>query len=114
MIKVADLPNFDDDTTYIKVLKKEAAPEISIYLNHYYLIELEDYILNPPEGFSLHENWNNNIVPKHKYYKCQCIKIMGKMIKILGVAFDYENKLDLEDYWDGWLPLKSIKVLREI
>lgn len=39
---------------------------------------------------------------------------MGKMIKILGVAFNYESKLDLEEYWDGWLPLKSIKVLREI
>jgi hypothetical protein len=78
------------------------------------LVELEDYIINPPPGFTLHESWNNGQVPKNKYYKCQCIKIMGKMVKILGVAFDYENKIDLEENWDGWLPLKSIKVLREI
>ena len=88
--------------------------DIEVKLDHYYLIELEDYVINPPDGFSLHINWNGGIIPRHKYYKCQCVKVMGKMIKILGVAFDYENKLDLEEYWDGWLPLKSIRILREI
>lgn len=113
LVKVADLPHYEEDTTLIKIPKK-INQGLSVQLNHYYLIELEDYILKPPPGFSLHVDWNNNKVPQHKFYKCQCIRLMGKMIKILGVAFDYENRLDLDENWDGWLPLKSVKVLREI
>lgn len=30
MVKVADLPNFDENTTYLKIPKKEFQPEIEI------------------------------------------------------------------------------------
>ena len=113
LIKVADLPPWDDNTTLISISKKQSV-ELIMQENHYYLIELEDYILNPPEGFSLHTNWNNGNIPKYKYMKCLCVKAMGKMVKILGVGFDYEHRQDLDENWDGWLPLKSIKILREI
>ena len=113
LVKIADVPPYQEDTTVIKISKKEGN-NLEFQIGHYYLIELEDYILNPPPGFSLHENWNNNIKPQNKFYKCQCVKLMGKMVKILGVAFDYENRIDLEENWDGWLPIKSVKVLREI
>lgn len=114
LVKIAQIPPFNEDTIELIIPKREKLPKLEVQLNHFYLIELEDYIINPPPGFSLHSTWNDNKIPKYKFYKCQCIKIMGKMIKILGVAFDYENKLDLDEYWDGWLPLKSIKLLREI
>lgn len=113
LVKVADIPPYEENSLIIRIPRKKFQ-SISFQLNHFYLIELEDYILNPPPGFTLHENWNNNQVPKHKFYKCQCVQIMGKMIKILGVAFDYENRLDLEENWDGWLPTKSVRILREI
>ena len=113
MVKIADVPEWDDDTTELTIPRKTAV-EITPEIDHYYLIELADYLLNPPDGFSLHDNWNNGNIPKHKYMKCYCTKVMGKMIQVLGVGFDYENRIDLDEYWDGWLPMKSINILREI
>lgn len=113
-VKVVDLPPFDQNTTLIEIKKKEKLPDLIFQVDHYYLIELEKYIIDPPDGFTLHTNWNNNIIPTNLYYKCYCDKIMGKMVHILGVAFDYMNKTDLEENWDGWLPMKSVKILREI
>lgn len=113
LVKIADLPSWNDNTTEL-IIPKKSPTEIVAQEGHYYLIEVEDYILNPPEGFTLHINWNNGEIPKHKFMKCMCVKVMGKMIKILGVGFDYESKTDLDENWDGWLPLKSIKILREI
>ena len=113
-VKVADLPYIDENTTEFLIAKKEYTPPIEIQVDHYYLIELQNYILNPPETFTLHINWNQNIIPKNKYYKCYCDNRMGKMIHILGVGFDYESRTDLDEQWDGWLPNAGITVLREI
>ena len=70
--------------------------------------------MNPPEGFTLHVNWNKNIIPKDKHMKCEVTEIMGKMIKINGVGFDFINKKDLNTTWEGWIPKKSILLLKEI
>ena len=113
LAKVADIPAWSKDTAEL-IISKKTVEEIEFQEGHFYLIELADYLLDPPDGFTLHINWNNNNVPKHKFMKCQCVKVMGKMIKILGVGFDYENRMDLDEDWDGWLPLKSITILREI
>lgn len=113
-VKAVDLPAWDDSTTNIIINKKEDATPISMQVNHYYVIQLKEYLLNPPQGFDLHVNWNNNVIPKSLFYKCQCLQLMGKMVKIFGVGFDYDNRRDLDDEWVGWLPLKSITVIREI
>ena len=39
---------------------------------------------------------------------------MGKMIKIVGVGVDPNTMQDTPNRWEGWLPLKSIEVLKEI
>ena len=114
LVKVADLPYFDEDTVYIHIPKQTPNQVGQVKAGHYYLIELADYLLNPPKGFTLHDTWNQGKIPTQKYYKCKCVKNIGKMIQILGVGFEYESRTDLDEYWDGWLPLKSIKVLREI
>lgn len=113
LLKVADIPVFDENTTSI-IIPKKVPNQVLIQEDHYYLIELESYLINPSENFTLHTQWNNDVVPTEKFMKCHVVKIMGKMLKIEGVGFDYENKIDLDVIWDGWLPLKSIKVLREI
>ena len=43
--------------------------------------------------------------------KCEVVQKMGKMIKINSVGYDYQNKLDTNDIWTGWLPEKSIKII---
>lgn len=113
-VSAVDIPVFDDNTTHLIIPRLEKKVELFFQEDHFYVIKLEDYLLNPPPGFNLHTNWNHNIIPKQKYYKCQCIKVMGKMIQILGVGFDYENRIDLEETWDGWLPIKSVKIIKEI
>ena len=39
---------------------------------------------------------------------------MGKMVKIEGVGFDFENQVDLNTSWCGWVPMKSIKIIKEL
>ena len=111
--KVANVPNFDAETTTLRISKYEELSS-QILPGHYYLVELEDYILHPPEGFSLHQNWNNNIVPQSKYYKCECLQVMGKMIKIEGSGYDWELQEDLHTSWNGWVPTKSVRIIKEL
>lgn len=113
LLKVAELPEFDDNTTDITIPKQEAK-EYNINVGKCYLIELENYIINPPETFTLHINWNNNIIPKDKYMKVEIVGIMGKMVKVNGVGYDFVNKLDLNTMWEGWLPRKAITIIKEL
>ena len=84
------------------------------HIGECFIIELASYILNPPDGFTLHENWNNNQIPKNNVMKIQIIGINGKMIKVSGFGYDITNKIDLPDIWTGWLPRKSFTILQEI
>lgn len=117
-VKVCKVPQFNDSTEVIFIKQQPLFDKVKnqpFEENHYYLIELEDYVINPPPGFSLHTNWNNNISPTQKYYKCQVVKVMNKMIKILGVGWDNIEKKDLDnEIWDGWLPIKSVNIISEI
>lgn len=113
-VKVARIPPFDNSTTYLKLEKISTVNTVSLVLNHYYLIELANYIIHPPENFNLHINWNNNNVPKYMYMKCQVIQLMGKMVKIDGIACDMKDLSDIDYKWQGWLPLKSISVIKEL
>lgn len=107
--KVANIPFFDDNTTEIIIQKGgKAVVKDDIILNHYYKIEVEDYIIKPYDGFTLHDNWNNGIIPKDKIMNCEVIQIMGKMIKVEAVGADTSNT------WTGWLPRKSFHVVEEI
>ena len=92
----------------------QEAKEYNINVGKCYLIELENYIINPPETFTLHINWNNNIIPKDKYMKVEIVGIMGKMVKVNGVGYDFVNKLDLNTMWEGWLPRKAITIIKEL
>lgn len=107
--KVANIPFFDDSTTEILIQKGgKAIIKDDLILNHYYRIEVEDYIVKPYEGFTLHDNWNNGIAPKDKIMNCEITQIMGKMIKVEAVG------VDTNDRWSGWLPRKSIHIIEEI
>lgn len=108
--KIAKIPEFDDNTTEITISKNSVKNIISndLILNHYYKIEVEDYIIKPYTGFTLHDNWNNGIIPKDKVMNCEIIQIMGKMVKVEAVGVDTNNQ------WSGWLPRKSFRVLEEI
>lgn len=114
LCKLADVPSFNDDTTKVVIKKKASSNGVVVKEGHCYLIELADYIIHPNDNFNLHKNWNNNVVPDHKQYKCECTKIMGKFVKIYGVGYDYDNNCDTTDVWSGWVPLEGISILSEL
>ena len=106
---VAVIPPFDEDTTTIYIEKRTTQNKQTFIPGHYYEIELADYLVHPPADFSLHINWNRNVVPKCSSYRCEVLQTMGSMVKINGVGIEDESYS-----WEGWLPLEGIKVLKEI
>ena len=108
------VPKYDDNTTLLHFSKADKYNPPTLVENRCYLIQVEDYIVHPFEGFDLHINWNKNVPPKHVFMKVQVLKRMGKMVQVASVGYDMKNHLDTNDMWDGWLPEKSIKILEEI
>lgn len=107
--KVANIPFFDESTAEIFIQKGgKAVIKDDLIVNHYYKIEVDDYIIKPYDGFTLHDNWNHGVIPKDKIMNCEITQIMGKMIKVEAVGIDTNNS------WSGWLPRKSIHIIEEI
>ena len=89
------------------IIKRKASSD-SISLNHYYLIELADYIIHPSDNFTLAANWNSGLVPTSKQIKAMVTQILGKMLKIDGIGDDNKTYMGL------WLPMGGIKVVKEL
>ena len=115
-IKHIPLPEYDEDTTHLIIPKHGVTPLKNLELKEgkYYLIMVEDYIIKPFDGFTLHDNWNRGIPPKYKYLKVEILKIMGNMVNVNSIGFDNESKQDIMDSWVGWLPRKSITAIQEL
>ena len=113
-VKVAQLPVYDDSTVIMTIPKHCGVDGDDLQKDKCYLIQVESYILNPPEGFTLHDNWNNGSKPRHSYMKAEINALMGKMAKVTSVGYDYENGRDTNDVWEGWLPRSAIKIIREL
>ena len=103
-----------EDSNLITITKGELKLSQGLCEDKCYLISVEDYILNPPDGFTLHTNWNNNRIPKDKVMKIDVLKKMGKMIRVNAIGFDLKNGVDTSNMWEGWLPEKSIKIIEQL
>lgn len=112
--RVANIPEFDEDSTTITIPQGSNVSVSPYQVHRCYLIELADYILNPPPDFTLAINWNKGQIPQYKYFKCEILQIMGKMVKFNGVGYDPIKKLDTTYVWEGWVPQKGIKLLQEL
>lgn len=110
-VVVANISNYNEDKNQIiiprfnQVLMKE---------NEYYLIKLDDELLNPNSSSTLATNWNQGRVPTSKYMKIDVMRVMGKMVNINGLGYDYINKQDKNEVWSGWLPITQITVIEKI
>lgn len=110
-VSVADLSNFNKDRNefIIPRIKKVRLEE-----NSYYIIKLDSSLLSRDDMSTLSSNWNQGSIPPHKYLKVDVSKIMGKMVKVNGIAYDYENQRDLNAMWSGWLPTAQVEVLLKL
>lgn len=112
--KVAQLPAYSDNDTLI-CIPKGAGVEVSPYQVHRcYLMELDDYITHPSEDFTLAANWNKGSVPQSTYYLAEISQVVGKMVKITGRGYDIVTNQPTLDIWEGWLPQKGIKLIKEL
>lgn len=106
-IKQVDLPQYDESTTVLFIPKSSTTLN-NIIVGNVYKVQLEDYILHPYDGFTLHENWNNNILPTDNIMNVEITESLGKMIKINGIGV-HDNKV-----WAGWLPKSSMKIIERL
>ena len=111
--RVAKLPPYDEFTKHM-IIPQANSSEQFLQVNKCFLVQLEPYILNPPEGFTLHDNWNQGRKPPREFLKIEVSQVMGKMIKVNSIGFDYATQTDTNEIWEGWLPKKSINILQEL
>jgi len=110
-VQYADLSNFDEKTnTYI--IKKKV--DLKLEEDHYYIIQVKDDFLKNCKNDVITINWNAGKYPKSQYYKVDVTKVMGKMARVNGTAYNYDTKEDLEEFFSGWFSLNCIIVLEEI
>lgn len=84
-------------------------------LNTYYLVELDDALLNASGNVMLVSNWNNGSYPKYKYMKIVVSKQLGKdMIKVDAIYYDYVAQKDILEMWSGWLPVNQVKIISKL
>lgn len=112
--KRCEIPPYNEDTLIINIPKNSIKKELNFYINNCYLIEIADYVLDPPPGFTLAQNWNGGTNPPSKHMNICCIQLMGKMVKVDGVSFDINQGITLDRSWCGWLPTAAVKILKEI
>lgn len=102
--------NFDDHTTHIDIPKTEEVIPLALIEGQVYVIELEDFILNPLQNSTLASNWNSGKIPKYKRYQVEFIQKMSNMYKFNGVALDNNQPIYSEN-WFGWFPEEGFKVI---
>ena len=112
--KHCKLPNLNGDETYIHIDKQIPKKDPEFSVGKCFLICIDDYILNPPEGFTLAKNWNANTNPPCKYMNISVLQIMGKMVKIEGIGFDMNEGKPINATWTGWLPIGNVQIMEEI
>ena len=95
----ADLNNYDQVTNTF-FIKKYYKPTYE--LNKCYLIKLPIEIINNSDSV-LAVNWNSGSSPSTQYLKIYISKILGNMIYVDSVGFNFETKQDLALMWSGWL-----------
>ena len=95
----ADLNNYDANTNTF-LIRKYSQPTYD--LNCCYLVRIPNTILNNGDSV-LAVNWNNGSFPRAQYLKIYISKVLGNMIYVDSIGFDFETKQDLELMWSGWL-----------
>lgn len=109
-----DIPEYNDQTTQL-IIKKQDIKQNYLQQGKSYIIQLKNYIVNPPTDFTLHINWNNGVIPKSKYLSVTINKIMGKMYQVDACGYDWENQTIIFDsYSNLWLPKNGFEVKKEL
>jgi hypothetical protein len=106
------LPEWDDSTTCLVIKKGSIKKELKFEFGNYYQIQISDSIVNPTQESTLAKNWNGNTNPPSHIFNCVVQQLMGKMVKVDGVAV--VDGIATDTRWNGWLPINLVKILGEL
>lgn len=106
-VTIADLSNFDESELTYKIPKYN---KFKYEVNKCYLIQLDDFIVHPYD-MTLANNYNNGSVPNYNYYYVEVMRVVGKMIRVSGIAYDINRNENINSIWEGWLPVDNIHVI---
>jgi hypothetical protein len=110
-VKVADLSNYDENTHTYHIPKYN---EFRYEVDKCYLVKLDKMLLNGNDLPILVSNWNKGTFPTNEFLKIDVTKVLGKMICVNGLGYDFERKEDLNTMWSGWLPIQQIKMIERL
>lgn len=106
-VQIADLSNYNKDTNEF-IIKKRV--DIKLEVNNCYIIEVSDaWRMNK----LLANNLNKGIMLEHSCIKAVISQIAGKMIYVSAIGFDKMSNSDIPYFWEGWIPLSEISILRK-
>ena len=109
-VNYADLSNFDKETnTYM--IPRYSKPKYDV--GKMYVVKIPLDILNMTNS-ALATNWNNCTCPKSEYLKIYVSKMVGKMIYVDSLGFDFEGNKDLTNMWSGYLPTEEITQIQAL
>lgn len=112
--KIEGLPPYDDNTTELIIPKSSTNPN-DLKIGNMYVLKLAVYIINPPSGFLLADQWNKGITPKSEYIRCEVLQMMGKMIRVGAIGYDIDTDTDKTDVYESlWLPVSGVKIVRNL
>lgn len=107
-VEVADLSDYNSLTgTYF--IKKRV--DVKIEEDKCYLIRLKPTAFT---NYAVLVNWNKGNNPIYEYMKIDVSKKMGKMIKVVGIKYDYANQKDDQGFWSGWLLIDDLEVISKL
>lgn len=102
-----NLCNFNPETNTFTIPKYNK-PQFK--QNGYYLVKISKAIVGNPNSVTA-TNWNKGFAPQRDYMKIYISKIMGKMIYVDGMGYDFETKQDTNYMWSGWLCTDDLEQL---
>lgn len=110
-VTVANLGVYDDNTKCIYIPKFE---KDKFDVGNCYTVKLDSTLLSPMYNTTLVSNWNRGSCPPCEYLKVDVIKVLGKMINVNAIGYDFNNKQTLSCVWSGWLPVELIKKVERL
>ena len=113
-VKVAVLPPYDDSTRSMFIPKHYGVSGKDLKRDHCYILTIEESLLTSESGKTLNANWNNGNAPKYTCMKAEVSQLLGKMVKVGSIGYDLTTQSDLDFYWEGRLPINSVKIIKEI
>ena len=103
-VTFANLNNYNEET-HTFTIHKYSEPRYEA--GKMYLVQLPISIINRTDSV-LATNWNNCSAPSGQYLKVYVSKMMGKMIYVDSLVFNFETNQDTSIMWSGWLPTDDI------